>query len=268
MGVMIALSRLSELLLISGNDIPFPEAQITIHPPRLKEIAYFGEDVFLIGLELWKFTKEILNDEDKVRLSHLSDFSIFMQILLDKNKGKENRTDCAFMFLSLVFPQYQFSFYPDKIVFHLDEKTKDGEINENNFSIFQELLKEMFPFKGDQEVQFNPQGTLAEKIAEKLKNRQKKLAAQQSQKSSNQKVAIFSRYISILTVGLQIDLNDLLNYTVYQVLDIFERLQLKNKFDIYLRSRWAGASSQDLGEPEDWMKDLYTSEFKGAYEKK
>jgi hypothetical protein len=31
---------LDELLLLSGNDIPFLPAKVTIHQPRLKEIAF------------------------------------------------------------------------------------------------------------------------------------------------------------------------------------------------------------------------------------
>ena len=37
---------LNNLLLLSGNDIPFFQAQIVIHQPILKEIAYIGEDTF------------------------------------------------------------------------------------------------------------------------------------------------------------------------------------------------------------------------------
>ena len=33
---------LNKLLLLSGNDIPFVEAQMIIHQPSLKEIAYVG----------------------------------------------------------------------------------------------------------------------------------------------------------------------------------------------------------------------------------
>ena len=33
---------LDELLLLSGNDIPFYKANISIHQPRLKEIGYIG----------------------------------------------------------------------------------------------------------------------------------------------------------------------------------------------------------------------------------
>jgi hypothetical protein len=34
---------IDELLLISGNDIPFLTAQISVHQPKLKEIAYITE---------------------------------------------------------------------------------------------------------------------------------------------------------------------------------------------------------------------------------
>ena len=36
---------LDSLLLLSGNDIPFIEANLTIHNPTLKEIGYFVEDL-------------------------------------------------------------------------------------------------------------------------------------------------------------------------------------------------------------------------------
>ena len=39
----------NELLLLSNNDIPFVEAQINIHQPRIKEIAMIGEESFFSG---------------------------------------------------------------------------------------------------------------------------------------------------------------------------------------------------------------------------
>ena len=49
---------MDELLLLSGNDIPFPEARLTIHQPRLREIAYITEQRFWPGCELLKFNKD------------------------------------------------------------------------------------------------------------------------------------------------------------------------------------------------------------------
>ena len=53
---------IDELLLLSGNDLPFPEGQITIHQPRLTEIAYITEQKFWPACELLKFNKEFLID--------------------------------------------------------------------------------------------------------------------------------------------------------------------------------------------------------------
>ena len=50
---------MDELLLLSGNDIPFPEARITIHQPKLREIAFIGEEAFFTGCELLNFSKDM-----------------------------------------------------------------------------------------------------------------------------------------------------------------------------------------------------------------
>ena len=43
---------MDELLLLSGNDIPFVLGQVTIHQPRLREIAYITEEKFWPGCQL------------------------------------------------------------------------------------------------------------------------------------------------------------------------------------------------------------------------
>jgi hypothetical protein len=78
---------LGELLLLSGNDIPFQEAQVTIHQPTLKEIAYIGEEAFFIGCELLNFSKDILSDEDKTNLEDKTNFEVFMSIMRDKSSN-------------------------------------------------------------------------------------------------------------------------------------------------------------------------------------
>ena len=71
-----------------------------------------------------------------------------------------------------------------------------------------------------------------------------------------QKIAIFSRYISILSVGNHKDINELMNYTVYQLLDEFTRFQKKQSFDAYVQAKIAGA--KDLEEVENWMEDIHS----------
>ena len=51
----------NELLLLSGNDIPFYGGHITIHPPTIKEIGMIGEEEFHIGARFLLFSKDNLS---------------------------------------------------------------------------------------------------------------------------------------------------------------------------------------------------------------
>lgn len=51
-------------------------------------------------------------------------------------------------------------------------------------------------------------------------------------------------------------MNSILNYTVYQLMDQFQRFSLKIQYDFYVQAKLAGA--QDLKEVDDWMKDIHS----------
>ena len=96
---------------------------------------------------------------------------------------------------------------------------------------------------------YNPADDRAKKIAEKLNK------AKNRGKPKEEKIAIFNRYVSILAVGLKKDMNELMDYTVYQLYDEYHRFKLKQDFDMYIKMKLAGAS--DIEEVEDWMKDIH-----------
>lgn len=245
----------NELLLLSGADIPFIEGTVTIHQPTIYEISLIGEDALFTGCELLKFSKDILNSEDKNRLINQSDFNILMSIMNDKSGSMTYNVSCAKLVLDLIFPFYTVSLAPNAILLidANDKFTLCGQINETNFLAFKDIIIEMFCLKKTSATQeYNVQGELAKKIAEKLQRRKQQLAKLTAKPN---KVAIFSRYISILTVGEHRDINSFMKYTVYQLLDEFQRFELKMSYDIYFKARIAGA--KDLKEPEDWMKDIH-----------
>ena len=68
---------INDLLLLSGNDIPFSEAQLIVHQPTLKEIAYIGEDSFFSGCEVLNFSKNLLPSKDRVNLENKTESSFF-----------------------------------------------------------------------------------------------------------------------------------------------------------------------------------------------
>ena len=86
-----------------------------------------------------------------------------------------------------------------------------------------------------------------------MKKSKEKIA--QSKGNQESKVAIFSRYISILSVGLRKDKNQLMNYTVFQLKDEFLRFQKEQAFDAYMKARLAGA--ENLEEVDNWMEDIH-----------
>ena len=248
---------LSELLLLSGNDIPFLEGRAIIHPPTLKEIGYIGEDTFFIGCGFLNFSKELLNDKDKIGLENYDDFDIFMSMIQDKSQMIKNNIAAARAVLDLIFPLYRVEVRNDHIFLHSEQGC--GFINKSNFSAFKNILIQMFSLKSAEEEKnggYKPAGQMAQRIAEKLKNRHKQLSKLKGLDASitEKKISILSRYASILSVGVQKDLNVIMQYTVYQLYDEFQRFQLKTQWDAYIQARIAGA--QNLDEVDNWMIDL------------
>ena len=245
---------IGELLLLSGNDIPFPEARVTIHQPTLKEIAYIGEEKFFLGCGFLDFSKKMLNDLDKTKLADYSDFNILMLIISQNSKETRQSIEAAFLVLNLIFPLYEISVRDNLIV--LKKDNEEYFLNEQNFDAFKKILGTMFNLKlGKSDIDnYNPKGEMAKRIADKFKKRHEKLAQLKGESNKEGKASILSRYASILAVGLQKDFNSLMLYTVYQLQDEFQRFQLKMQWDAYVQARMAGA--QNLDEVDNWTIDL------------
>lgn len=244
------MTKVNELLLLSGNDIPFRMGRCSIHQPRISEISYIGEEAFQIGSRFLLFNKDNLQMEDKTGLEGQSNFNIFMSVMNSAESAK-HKTD-AMLVLTLMFPNAKVKINKDKILLQLENF--ESSVNEYNFDEFQDIIRQMFcldTMAGDS--QYNPADALASKIAEKFKKRQQKLADMSGEK---QKINIFNQYISILAVGLRKDINDLMQYTVYQLMDEFERFRMKQDFDMYIKAKMAGA--QDLEEVKNWMENIHS----------
>lgn len=246
---------IGELHLLSGNDIPFPEAQLTIHQPTLKEIAFLGEEQFFIGCGFLNFSKDLLGAQDKTKLANYDDFEIFMTIMMKPVQDAQKSINAAFLVLELIFPLYTASVREGCIV--LTKESEERFITKNNFQAFKNILVAMFNLNlgGNAQNGYNPEGDMAKRIADKLKKRHEKLLELSG--TDGKRVAILSRYASILAIGLQKSLNEIMQWTVYQLYDEFQRFQLKMQWDAYVQARIAGA--KDLEEVDNWMIDLRDS---------
>lgn len=247
------MEELDELLLLSGNDIPFPDARLNVHQPRIKEIALIGEENFHIGSHFLCIDKNKLNNEDKAYSGGQSNFDIFMSVINSKEKVRHKLN--GLVVFAMLFPNAKFILQKDKIL--LQEGDITTEINQFNFDKFQNIVSQIFCLKdslgGQQE--YNPADDMAAAIAAKIAKAKSK-AKKQALAGSNEKINIYSRCISVMAVGLKKDMNCYMDYTVYQLRDEYRRFILKNNFDIYVKAKLAGA--ENLEEVDDWMEDIHS----------
>lgn len=235
--------------LMCGIDLPIPELQATIHQPKIKEIAFVGEKDFFLGVQCLCIDKNIIVNQGESLLVNTNNFQIFMTMM--KEKEMAEKKDSVINVFSLIFPKYKTLFTPRSIILQSDTQIM---IDDSNFEILQEYLKEIFCFKSSmsQELGFNPANDTAKKIADKLMRGRQRVA----ELNGSANVSIFSQYLSMLTVGLDsMSLQDLMDLTMFQLFDLVERYQLYINWDIDIRSRLAGGKPD--GKPENWMKNIH-----------
>lgn len=236
--------------LICGIDLPIPECQLVAHQPSISEIAFIGEADFFIGVQALCLYKSMFV-EDKTLSDDITNFQIFMTIMMDKESKKQK--NAVNMVLKLCFPDYKILITPNSLIFN-----KEGEsqvmIDEKNFESLQAILRKIFCMKDgpmDQQA-FNPGNAKAQEIAKKLMRGRDRIAAERGGSNSS----VFSQYISILTIGLSsMSMQDLTKLTMFQLYDLIDRYNLYVKWDLDIRARLAGAKPKE--ESDNWMKNIH-----------
>ena len=236
--------------LICGIDLPIPECQLVAHQPSISEIAFIGEADFFIGVQALCLYKSMFV-EDKTLSDDITNFQIFMTIMMDKESKKQK--NAVNMVLKLCFPDYKVLITPNSLIFN-----KEGQsgiiVDEKNFEPLQDILRKIFCMKDgpmDQQA-FNPGNAKAQEIAKKLMRGRDRIAAERGGSNSS----VFSQYISILTVGLSsMSMQDLIKLTMFQLYDLIDRYNLYVKWDLDIRARLAGAKPKE--ESDNWMKNIH-----------
>ena len=239
----------NRLILMCGTDYPVPECQVTIHQPRIKEIALIGEQDFFSGIQCLCLNKSMFVKDESL-LANTNNFQIFMTIMQEKetvDKKVAVQQVCA-----LLFPKHKVMFTPRSVL--LSGEGQTVQIDESNFEFLQEALSNICCLKTgpmDQQA-FNPANDKAREIAEKLMRGRQRVAAEKGQSN----ISIFSQYLSILTVGLNsMSLQDTMDLTMFQLYDLVERYMLYINWDMDVRCRLAGGKPDNT--PDNWMKNIH-----------
>lgn len=238
----------NRLSLICGTDYPVPECQIVIHQPRIKEIAYIGEADFFSGIQCLCLNKSMFVKDESL-LRDTNNFQIFMTIMSEKEAA--DKKFAVQQVFTLLFPKYKVMMTPRSVLISGEGMTM--QIDETNFEYLQEALNSICCLKtGPMDQQsFNPANAKAREIAEKLMRGRQRVAAEKGQSN----ISIFSQYLSILTVGLHIPLQEMMDLTMFQLYDLVERYMLYINWDMDIRTRLAGGKPES--QPDNWMKNIH-----------
>lgn len=237
------------LALMCGVDIPAHELQAVIHQPSIKEISYIGEQNFFVGLQSLTVNKNLLPQGNSL-LESTTNFQIFMTIM--KEQETRDKKEAVMTLFQLIFPDTQVVMTPMSII--LNKEGQSSTIDENNFEILQDYIKEIFCVNSGpmDQTTFNPADEKAREIAEKLMRGRQRVAEQKGEARSS----AFGRYLSILTIGLNaMPLSEAINLTMYQMYDLVERYTLYLNWDLDIRTRLAGGKPDS--KPDDWMKNIH-----------
>lgn len=207
------------LALMTGTDIPVPSCQITIHQPSIKEIGMIGEKEFFTGIQCLCIEKTMYVQDESL-LSTTSNFQIFMTIMSEQQEVEKKKNVLAV--LKLLFPKHNPIFTPRTIL--LNHTDGNVIIDENNFEDLQEVFQQIFCLSATSQQAFNPANEAAKKIADKLMRARQKVAAQK--KAEEGEGSVFAQYLSVITVGLHIPLQQVADLTMYQIYDLMERYSL------------------------------------------
>lgn len=239
----------TRLALMCGTDFPVPECQLTIHQPRIKEIALIGEADFFSGIQCLCLNKTMFVQDESL-LETTNNFQIFMTVMSEKEAI--DKKVAVQQVCTLMFPSLKVVFTPRSMLFMGDGQTIT--IDENNFEFLQAAITSICCLKtGPMDQQsFNPANEQAKKIADKLMRGRQRVAAQKGEANTS----LFSQYLSTITVGINsMSLQDAMDLTMFQLYDLVERYMLYLNWDMDIRSRLAGAKPDS--QPENWMKNIH-----------
>lgn len=238
------------LSLMCGTDIPVPECQLSIHQPKIKEIALIGETDFFSGVQCLCLNKNMFV-EDESLLATTNNFQIFMTVMSEKEAVEKKFA--VQQVCELLFPKFKVTFTPRSMLF-IGGENGPITIDENNFDFLQSAISSICCLKsGPMDQQnFNPANEQAKKIADKLMRGRQRVAAQQGTNNAS----LLSQYLSTVTIGVNsMSLQDAMDLTMFQLYDLIERYMLYLNWDMDIRSRLAGAKPDS--QPENWMKNIH-----------
>lgn len=260
------MSKISDLILITGLDIELKNPSVRIHQPKLSEIALIGEDNFFRSMNIFYIKPEPLiefiqslgtiNDSEKeMWLESATPYDNLLFLIQTSLMGEEDKTqvtDLVKIAFKLMIPTHTFVYNEEAntMLLMADNKSHSIVVDGDLFLRLRNIAEQIFllsKFFGEQDVKkLSP---AAQKIADKMAASEKKIKRVNGEEDSEN--SQFARILSIM--GVKYELDYLSNLTIYQLYNQFERYNLFLNYNQGVQASLAGASNVEL---VDWYKKI------------
>lgn len=244
------MSKISELDLISSADVSY-ENICTLRPPTLDKIRligiekyYFYLNVILIDLDTYLDELKIRDSYDKLDEVSKSQCSIF-DFLIGVDDTRNNLQESLSFFIAEKLQYDSVS----KTFLLIDEKSNKivGVIDRDSFEEIKDGICQLSYINRDNAKSKKTKNKLAEKILLKIKKGREELAKANKADANKSIPNIIS---AIVTYHSSYNYENIWSLTVYQLYDLFSRLNTKKQLDMAVMA----AFSKDF-DYEIWYKN-------------
>lgn len=239
-------------LYLSGQPVPIKACNIVAVQPTVRQIVAFKESDFLLAANFLGKPEPHIRKlrENNSQLDNYSDYQIYIALM----RQDESLNKAVTNFFELVFPGYIIEIDDD--ISFLQEERRVGTVDPFNYQDFKDTIKYMFLLTKTDSKDYNPANAKARAIADKFAKAHEKI--NQNKKAEDNKSSLFATYTSVLSIGMNIDINILYSYTPFQLYNLFSRYWKKVNSDFYQKvSTTPMMDVSKMEQPDDWSGNIY-----------
>lgn len=221
-----------QLMALSKN--PIYVGNVPIYPVTLNQISIMGYSVYSQSLKLLCMDR---NDVNSFLETPLSDEKQIYDFLVFNAVQDENLRNRILKILNLICGA------------ELKIDTNSGileaggiQINRDNFLSIQKIVKFRNGIEKIEEEIENPANDKAKELLEKRKMLRKKV---QEKKSGESNISI-GDLVGVLSAGMHLPIDVVMEYDMYQFNDQFNRLKIFKDFEVNVQALLHGADSKDV----------------------
>lgn len=222
-----------------------------IYPAKLKEIAAMGLPHFLELLGCLQLRRPLAAAKDpnlKELLAQITDFQFFLA--QTSNADARKMAVEAFQF----FTHEPVIFLPDQLEIAIGPINERHIINEENFSRFQSLVKNLHILDHGDDIVFKKDDTdRVRELKEKFLKSQEVI--NRTKKGEDSKIDFIDLVASLPISGIGLNIENIWNITYYAFQDQLTRFGWKEQYDMNVRAAMAGAKI-DKEKMKSWIRSM------------